>query len=331
MKSRAIAALLFIGAVAPWHSRALASTEIAMAFFAEARTAFEKQDYSKARALFERSLAEGMEGSAIHYNIGAAAYLGGDLPRAERAFREVARNPSMAALAHYNLGLVAMERRDDDEAREWFERAAAMPGAPEWIKPLAGLTLAQGGDRQGARQLLTELLTSNEAYIRTAAERSLAQLQTLDLIDDMQARVEAFRARTGRYPADWRELGTASGLPGIPLAIARPDWRVTVNDSIEKKAAFLRQAKIELGLENLEVHEGRAERWSPEPRFHLVISRAFAELHEFLAQCAHLVEPTGWLAAMKGARPADDAGGQVIALRVPFLDAERHLVLCPAR
>jgi hypothetical protein len=63
-----------------------------------------------------------MEGPAIHYNIGAAAYLGGDLPRAERAFREVARTPSMAALAHYNLGLVALRRRDEREARDWFEQ-----------------------------------------------------------------------------------------------------------------------------------------------------------------------------------------------------------------
>ena len=63
-----------------------------------------------------------MEGPAVQYNIGAAAYLGGDLPRAERAFLEVARTPAMAALAHYNLGLVALQRRDEREARDWFER-----------------------------------------------------------------------------------------------------------------------------------------------------------------------------------------------------------------
>lgn len=90
--------------------------------FVEAKAAFDAEDFSRARALFEQALAAGMEGPAIHYNIGAASYLGGDLPRAESEFREVARTPEMAALAHYNLGLVALERRDPREARDWFER-----------------------------------------------------------------------------------------------------------------------------------------------------------------------------------------------------------------
>ncbi len=102
--------------------RAWAYPAEAAAYFAEARTAFEAEDFSKARALFERALAAGMQGPAIHYDIGAAAYLGGDLPRAESAFREVARTPSMAPLAYYNLGLVAQDRHDEREAREWFER-----------------------------------------------------------------------------------------------------------------------------------------------------------------------------------------------------------------
>ncbi len=103
-------------------ARAWAYPAEAAAYFAEARTAFEAEDFSKARALFERALAAGMQGPAIHYDIGAAAYLGGDLPRAESAFREVARTPSMAPLAYYNLGLVAQDRYDEREAREWFER-----------------------------------------------------------------------------------------------------------------------------------------------------------------------------------------------------------------
>jgi tetratricopeptide (TPR) repeat protein len=94
----------------------------AMSNFAEAKAAFAAEDFSKARVLFERALETGMAGPAIHYNIAAASYLGGDLPRAEREFREVARTPSMAPLAHYNLGLVALERRDEREAREWFQR-----------------------------------------------------------------------------------------------------------------------------------------------------------------------------------------------------------------
>lgn len=125
------------------------------------------------------------------------------------------------------------------------------------------------------------------------------------------------------------DIGSGGGLPGIPLAIARPAWQVTLNDSIEKKAAFLRQAKIELGLANVSVHEGRAERWKPDEPFQLVISRAFAELKDFVATCAPLVKKGGWLAAMKGVRPAAPLGDcSITALRVPFLNAERHLVLC---
>jgi 16S rRNA (guanine527-N7)-methyltransferase len=126
------------------------------------------------------------------------------------------------------------------------------------------------------------------------------------------------------------DVGSGGGLPGIPLAIARPEWSITLNDSLEKKAAFLRQAKIELQLPNAHVHEGRAERWTPAAPFELVISRAFAELRDFIAVCAHLVAKDGWLAAMKGAAPQDAPSCRVIPLRVPMLNAERHLLLCRA-
>jgi 16S rRNA (guanine527-N7)-methyltransferase len=132
-------------------------------------------------------------------------------------------------------------------------------------------------------------------------------------------------------PADGAlaDVGTGAGLPGIPLAIARPRWRVALNDSSQKKTAFLRQAAIELGLANVSVHTERVERWAPPTKFAVVVSRAFAELARFTASCAHLVAPDGVLAAMTGAAP--QAGGcRVIALRVPLLDAQRHLVLCPA-
>jgi tetratricopeptide (TPR) repeat protein len=106
--------------------RAWSASAEAMAQFDEANSAFEAENYSKARALFEQALAKGIDGPAIHYNIGAAAFRGGDLPRAERAFREVAElanTPTMLALAHYNLGLIAMQSHDTREARRWFERA----------------------------------------------------------------------------------------------------------------------------------------------------------------------------------------------------------------
>jgi tetratricopeptide (TPR) repeat protein len=101
-----------------------AATADAAARFAEARTAFEAQDFSRALGLYEQCLALGMQGPAVHYNIGVAAYRTGDWARAERAFQEVARTPAMAALAHYNLALVALKRGDEKAARKWLERVA---------------------------------------------------------------------------------------------------------------------------------------------------------------------------------------------------------------
>jgi 16S rRNA (guanine527-N7)-methyltransferase len=134
------------------------------------------------------------------------------------------------------------------------------------------------------------------------------------------------------------DVGSGGGLPGIPIAIAEPQRRVALNESSEKKGAFLRQAVIELKLANAEVHVERAERWRPLQRFAVVIARGFAELATFVATCRHLVAPGGVLAAMKGAYPraelarvAHERGcdcSDVRRLRVPLLDAERHLVLC---
>jgi hypothetical protein len=101
-----------------------AQTGAAEARFAEGRAAFEARDFPRALRLYEECVALGMQGPAVHYNIGVAAYRASDLARAERAFREVAATPAMAALAHYNLGLVALKRGDSAAARGWFERTS---------------------------------------------------------------------------------------------------------------------------------------------------------------------------------------------------------------
>jgi 16S rRNA (guanine527-N7)-methyltransferase len=132
------------------------------------------------------------------------------------------------------------------------------------------------------------------------------------------------------------DVGSGGGLPGIPLAIAEPARRVTLNDANHKKAAFLQQAVIELKLANADVHTGRVQAWRPASPFACVISRGFAELAQFVAHCRHLVREGGVLAAMKGVYPQDElnrvpAGADcrdVRRLQVPSLGAERHLVLC---
>lgn len=125
------------------------------------------------------------------------------------------------------------------------------------------------------------------------------------------------------------DVGSGAGLPGIPLAIARSEWQVTLNDSNQKMCAFQRQAAIELGLNNVAVHEGRVESWQPVSPFAVVISRAFAALPEFIAKCRHLAAPGGVIAAMAGTSPATlERDCRSIKLDVPLLDAQRHLVLC---
>ncbi|MES2354738.1 MAG: 16S rRNA (guanine(527)-N(7))-methyltransferase RsmG [Pseudomonadota bacterium] len=131
------------------------------------------------------------------------------------------------------------------------------------------------------------------------------------------------------------DVGSGGGLPGIPLAIVSPDLAVTLIDSNNKKTAFLRQAKAELGLTNLEVICDRVEALQLPSKFDAVVSRAFAELSEFVALAGHLVAKGGRLFAMKGVYPFEEIArlpetfqlDKVISLKVPRLEAERHLVV----
>jgi tetratricopeptide (TPR) repeat protein len=116
----------------------------AQARFTEANAAFAAADFPRALELYEQSVALGMSGPAVHFNIGVAAYRSGDYPRAERAFREVAATPSMAALAHYNLGLVELKRGRERAARAWFEQAAR-ESSEDRLRSLALRRLAELG------------------------------------------------------------------------------------------------------------------------------------------------------------------------------------------
>ena len=134
------------------------------------------------------------------------------------------------------------------------------------------------------------------------------------------------------------DVGSGGGQPGIPLAIARPDLAVTLLDSNGKKAAFLKQAVIELGLTNVQVISARVEDYRPGAIFAAITSRAFAELADFVALTRHLLAPSGVWLAMKGQRPDAEiaklpAGAsrgslsEVHRLDVPGVDGERHLVV----
>ncbi|MDP2827347.1 MAG: 16S rRNA (guanine(527)-N(7))-methyltransferase RsmG [Sulfuricellaceae bacterium] len=131
------------------------------------------------------------------------------------------------------------------------------------------------------------------------------------------------------------DIGAGGGLPGIPLAIARPELQITLLDSNQKKTTFLRQVSIELKLGNVAVECVRAEAYKPLLPFDMVISRAFSELSEFVRLGAPHCRSGGRLLAMKGVFPREELAVlsfqpeqiQVIPLAVPGLDAQRHLVI----
>ncbi len=131
------------------------------------------------------------------------------------------------------------------------------------------------------------------------------------------------------------DVGTGGGLPGIPLAVANPCLQVTMLDAIAKKTTFVRQAIADLGLKNADVVTGRVENYRPIKKFDHVISRAFAELKDFVEGSGHLCAEGGAMLAMKGVYPHDEIGRlpvgfvakQVIALNVPGVEGQRHLVV----
>jgi len=107
---------------------------------------------------------------------------------------------------------------DYPQAASWFSRAAEVPGAPIWLKPLAATTLAEGGDRNLSRQMWRQIAEGSDVeWIRSSAATRLMQLDALDAIDQLSAIVARFKAQIGRLPSSWTELVSARLLPGVPL------------------------------------------------------------------------------------------------------------------
>lgn len=171
---------------------------------------------------------------------------------------------------------------------------------------------------------LALLLKWNAAYNLTAV-RDPEQMLVKHLLDSLsllpQLRGESLI-----------DVGTGAGLPGLVLALARPALRVTLLDSNGKKVRFLRQVIAELQIPNAVAVQSRAEAF--EGRFEVVTSRAFATLADMVEWSSHLLADGGEFLAMKGqcpdaevaALPAAFRATDVLPLKVPFLDEERHLV-----
>lgn len=175
----------------------------------------------------------------------------------------------------------------------------------------------------------------NAVHNLTAIETPV-QVLTHHLLDSLAIVPEVQRIAIGR-PARVLDVGAGGGLPGIPLAVALPYLHVTLVDKVQKKIAFLMQVKLELALTNVESIHSRVEALQPQLPFELITARAFASLATLVGSTRHLLAPDGWWCAMKGALPSaeldelqrlvpDVRVARTVRLKVPRLDAERHLV-----
>ena len=211
------------------------------------------------------------------------------------------------------------------------EREGSPMNAPQ-PQPLRRGLLALGvglsdGQVEGLERYLALLEKWNRIYNLTAI-REPERMVTHHLLDSLAILPHVRGPRL-------LDVGSGAGLPGIPLAIAAPTLGVTLLDSNHKKAAFLQQAVAELRLKNATVVTARVESWETDARYATIVSRAFADLGEFVWAAGRLLAPGGTIVAMKGVHPHEEierlpAGFRVrriLKLDVPSLDAERHLVL----
>ena len=213
-------------------------------------------------------------------------------------------------------------------AAETREAAALESGAAR-----LGVALPEGALAK-LEAFLALLAKWNRTYNLTAI-REPERMVTHHALDSL-AVVPRLPQRKGIAVLD---VGSGGGLPGIPIAIARPDARVVLVDSVSKKAAFLAQAAIELPLANVEAVAARVEDYAPGRRFDVVISRAFSDLATFARLASPHLAAGGVMLAMKGVHPDEElaelpASVEVVAahrLDVPGLEGARHLIVMRLR
>ncbi len=131
------------------------------------------------------------------------------------------------------------------------------------------------------------------------------------------------------------DVGTGAGLPGLILAMARPDWQCVLLDSNAKKIRFVKQAIIELDIKNAVAECTRIEAFHPSYKFNTIISRAYTSLFRFYTQTGRLCTMDGGLLAMKGVYPETEMAEMAdlpvhlesFSLEIPKEAAQRHLIV----
>lgn len=165
----------------------------------------------------------------------------------------------------------------------------------------------------------------NKVYNLTAVRDPL-EMVTLHLLDSLSVLPHI-------SSSSLLDVGSGGGLPGVVLAICKPDLQVTTIDTVQKKAIFMRQVKGELSLSNLQVVHARVEGYQPAEKFEAIISRAFSDIALLVKLTQHLLMQDGRWLAMKGQVPHEELKdldvrlNKIIPLKVAGLYAERHLVV----
>jgi 16S rRNA (guanine527-N7)-methyltransferase len=134
------------------------------------------------------------------------------------------------------------------------------------------------------------------------------------------------------------DVGTGGGFPGIPLAVACPEREFTLIDGTQKKIRFVSEGIAALDIRNAQATAARAENYTGPKGFDVVVARAVSSLAGLVRDAGKLLAPRGRLLAMKGRAPDDELRelprgwhAEATRLRVPGLDAERHLVTLSRR
>jgi len=175
---------------------------------------------------------------------------------------------------------------------------------------------------------LALLVKWNQAFNLTAI-RDLGQMVSRQLLDSLSI----LSLVKGQRVLD---VGTGAGLPGIPLSIMYPAKQFVLLDSNGKKTRFVQQAKMTLGLDNLEVVQSRVDEYQPAKLFDCITSRAFADLPDMIKGTQHLLSEQGFLLAMKGLIPTEEMQSieqkgwmvTVELLTLPNNTSQRHAIIC---